>query len=158
MVMPIDTDRLILIVTGSTLRAEMADRPIAETLRSRMFAWRDGEHPHADPPGAPNARPYDVVICSDLWYLNDESLHLLPTVSVGGPGVNAAAAHLADKTPSAFVVDDTLIVQMDPELRNLQASVWGMDNETTLRAMDVFLDRYLDQFMRAADERLTAVA
>jgi hypothetical protein len=152
----VDIDRVIFIVAGASLRAEVADRPIAYWLQQRMLEWRDERCPGADEPGLPGARPFDVVVCSDLWWLSHDELGKAPTVSVGGPGVNALAAHLADKTPSAFVIDDTLIVQVDPDFTDLRASVWGRDRAATEAATRTFADRYLDRFMRAASERIAA--
>ena len=67
----IDVSRLILIVTGSTLEAELYDRPTAYTLRLGLFRWlqtrlggavREGELSDAWGPR--------IVLCSDIWYLN----------------------------------------------------------------------------------------
>ena len=34
-------------------------------------------------------------------------------------------------------------IQMDPDLAEVRASVWGMDNTTTQIAVSVFVDRFL---------------
>jgi len=46
-----------------------------------------------------------VLVCSDVWYLNNDPLRSRPTISIGGPGVNALSAYLADKLPSAFAIE-----------------------------------------------------
>ena len=99
--MRIDEDRLILIVTGAHLRAEVADRPAAYRLRESMRGWlaTKGFSIHASDASEP------VVVCSDLWYLNQDSLRTRPTVSVGAPGVNALSAYLGDRLPSAFAIN-----------------------------------------------------
>ena len=76
----------LLIVTGSTLRAEQVDRPLAYRLKESIeghLSKRESEH--------------TVVVLSDLWYLNSEALQRLPVISVGGPGVNAVSAHLFER-------------------------------------------------------------
>lgn len=138
-----DPDRLIIIVTGAHLRAETGDRPLAYVLRRRMLRWleMDEDTPFDQSP---------VVVCSDLWYMNRDELRSCPTVSVGGPGVNAFSAFLADKLPSAFAIESVLVVQLDLDFTERVACVWGMDNATTIAAVDAFTERYLDDFMAAA--------
>ena len=158
-----DAGPLVLIVVGAHLRAEMADRPIAYWIRDRVLSWLDAKFAvdaaaaaaaadveDADPGQPRPGHPCRVVVCSDVWYLNDASLRVWPTVSLGGPGVNALSAYLADKLPGLLVVDDVLMVQMDPELSEVTASVWGIDHAATVSAAEAFAERYLDAFMNAA--------
>ncbi len=136
----------VLIVTGAHLRAEAADRPLAYLLRARMLDWWDqvGKRESIERP--------EVIVCSDVWYLNNDDLRTLPTVSLGGPGVNALSAFLTDKLPGVFTVTNVLTVQMDIDLVEPIVNIWGMDNPTTASALDAFLERYLDLFMRRACE------
>jgi hypothetical protein len=142
--MNLDSSRLILIVTGAHLLAEALDRPIAYTLRQRLLAWLEeaGEIP---PPHSPR-----VLVCSDVWYLNNDHLRGRPTISIGGPGVNALTAFLADKLPSAFAIEGRLIVQADLDFQEVVACCWGADQGSTAAAVDAFCERYLDAFMGAA--------
>ncbi|HNB59633.1 MAG TPA: hypothetical protein PL072_01975 [Phycisphaerales bacterium] len=140
----IDVDALVLIVVGAHPKAEMFDRTIAYRLRQRMIGWLDQRFPTGGP------RPLLPLVCSDVWYLNDQSLRERPAVAVGGPGVNALSAYLADKLPSAFVIDDVLMVQMDLEQHQNIACCWGLSPSDTSSAVDVFTDRYLDAFMRSS--------
>ena len=91
-----------------------------------------------------------VLVCTDVWYLNNDPLRSRPTVSIGGPGVNALSAYLGDKLPSAFAVEDVLLVQADPEFTDAIACCWGRDTRATAAAVDAFTERYLDAFMDAA--------
>lgn len=138
-----DLQRLILVVVGAHLRAELRDRPAAARLRNAMLEWLEDRHPD-------NALPHRVVLVTDLWYLNQDELRALPTVSVGGPRVNALTAFLGDKLPSAFSIDDVLLVQIDLAYEDLLASCWGADGVWTGAAVDAFLERYLDGFMTEA--------
>jgi len=150
----VDLDRVTLIVAGADLRAEIADRPLAYRLQRAMLDWRDIYDPNSDEPGTPGARPFDVLVCSDVWYLGNPEMTQRPTISVGGPAVNALTAHLADKTPSAFVIDDELIVQLDLDFRDLRGCCWGKDRASTETAVGAFIDRYLDQYMQATADRI----
>lgn len=145
----LDVDRLLLIVTGAHLRSEIGDRPLAYGLRERINNWADDR---ARSTGDPT--PFDVVVCSDVWYLNNDELRACPTISVGGPGVNALSAFLADKLPSAFVVENVLMVQLDLDFEDVVAAVWGMDHGSTVAAVDAFTDRYLEQFLEAAARQI----
>jgi hypothetical protein len=139
----IDADTLVLIVVGAHPKAEQADRPIAYMLRQQLTKWLarrfEGETP-----------PLNALVVTDVWYLNDNSLRRCPAISIGGPGVNAVSAYLGDKLPSAFVVDDQYMVQMDLDLNDLVCCCWGVSTEATAHAVEAFLDRYLDEFMEAA--------
>lgn len=139
--------RLLLIVVGAHLRAETQDRAVAYRLRARileLLSARFGPEKHGKP------HPLAPVVCSDLWYLNNESLRTRPTVSVGGPDVNALTAYLADKLPSVLAVEDVFLVQMDPEFADVVACCWGAENADTLAAVDAFAERYLEGFLDAA--------
>ena len=137
---------MLLIVVGAHLRAEVGDRPLAYMLReeiNRRLSDRFGDD-----------LPLDAVVCSDVWRLNDESISTRPTISIGGPGVNALSAFLGDKLSSVFVVEDQLLIQADLEWNDLSVCVWGMDHERTIAAVQSFVDRYLDAFLEASIARL----
>lgn len=146
----LELERLVLIVVGAHIRAEVADRPLAYQLRDTMLRWmQDNLRPTES-----ELTPIDIVVCSDVWWINNDGFRERPTVSIGGPGVNALSAYMGDKVPSAFVVDDSYMVQMDVELTDLWVCLWGMNHETTLTAVDTFVERYLDSFMRAVLRRV----
>lgn len=136
----------MLIVTGAHVRAESGDRPLAYHLREAMLDWRDRNYP--DEP------LFDVLVVSDVWYLNNEELQSLPVVSIGGPGVNALSANLADKIPSAFVIENVLIVQVDLDFHDRRAVCWGMSHASTVQAVEAFVERYLDGFLSDVAQRL----
>jgi hypothetical protein len=131
--------RLLLIVTGSTLRAEQLDRPLAYYLRQQVE-----EHLAV---GGLADEAFDVRVVADFRWLNDEILQRLPTISVGGPGVNALAHRWLEELPLSLAVDEQFFVQMDPDLDELRASIWGMDNATTQIAVSVFIQRFLPRFL-----------
>jgi hypothetical protein len=131
--------RLLLIVTGSTLRAEEVDRPLAYYLKQRVEQYQ-AEH-------KPSGGPLDVRVVADFRWIHDEPLHTLPTISVGGPGVNALAHRWLEVVPVSLAVDGRYYLQMDPDLEEPRASIWGMDNVTTQVAVSVFIDRFLPRFL-----------
>lgn len=134
----------ILIVTGSRLRAEQADRPLAYQLQSTISKRAEKEKNHTP----------SVLVIGDLWYLNSEPLQKLPTISIGGPGVNAVSAHFYDKLDHILVVDDHFLIQMDSDDKNLKACIWGQTNESTINALDIFIKNgYLDRFLTGVMQR-----
>ena len=140
----IDTDRLICIVVGVQLRAELGDRPLAyrveQEIRTRLDAAL-GRPPEGEPP-----RLAPVVI-SDVYYLNNEEIQSRPAIAIGGPGMNAVAAMLVDRLPTAVAIEDTLVIQMDLEMTDQRCAVWGMNHLDTVRAVDLFVAKYLDTFV-----------
>jgi len=127
---------LIVIVTGASFRAEQMDRPIAyqlvEDIRKRLGPesnWR-------------------TVVVSDVLYINDKRLGNLPTISIGGPGVNSLSALLYTELSPIFSIDNVLIIQMDADLADLRCCLWGMDHNQTVEALESFLKLgYLDHFL-----------
>ncbi len=139
----IETNHMIPVVVGAHPHAEYSDRPIAYRLRERMSLWLSKRADEIIDPITP-------MVVTDVWYLNDASLRERPSISIGGPSVNAFTAYLADKLPSVFAIDDVLMVQMDPQMSDVVATCWGQNAQETQRAVDVFCEKYLDQFMEAA--------
>ncbi len=131
--------RLLLIVTGSTLRAEEVDRPLAYYLKQRIedYLEKDGH----------DLGPFLVRVVADFRWIHDDPLQALPTISVGGPGVNALAQRWLEEVPLSLTVDERYYIQMDPDLNEARASIWGMDNSTTQIAVSVFIDRFLPRFL-----------
>jgi hypothetical protein len=131
--------RLLLIVTGSTLRAEEVDRPLAYYLRQRI------EQSLAE--SDLDAGPFRVQVVADFRWIHDEPLQDSPTISLGGPGVNALAHRWLEEIPVSLAVDEQYYIQMDPDLDEPRASIWGMDNASTQIAVSVFLERFLPRFL-----------
>jgi hypothetical protein len=133
--------RIILIVVGSSLRAEEVDRPLAYYLKQQIeqalgtLAAADAE-----------SRPA-VTVVADLRWLHDEVLQPLPTISLGGPGVNFLSQRWVEELPLSLAVDNQYYVQMDPDLEEPRVSLWGMDNSTTQIAVSAFLQRFLPRFL-----------
>ena len=135
--------RFLLIVTGSTLRAEEMDRPLGYYLKQRI------EHAlsEAVADGRSGLEGYVVRVVADFRWIHDEPLQGLPTISLGGPGVNALAHRWLEDVPVSLAFSERYFIQMDPDLTEPRASVWGMDNATTQIAVSVFVDRFLPQFL-----------
>jgi hypothetical protein len=129
-------DRTILLATGVTLRAEHKDRPLAyhlaDEIRQRLSddsTWRP-------------------LVISDVLYLNDKRLSSCPVISVGGPGLNQLSAMLFEELPAVLSIDNTLIIQMDLEFRDMRCCLWGMNHDQTVEALELFLKRgYLDLYL-----------
>ena len=118
---------LLPIVVGAHVRAEIADRPLADDLARVVREIRRAR-------GVPEGVGRVPVVCTDLWFLNDADLMRQPAIVVGDPGVNAATAHFARKLPQVFVVDQALQVLLDAEGLDLQCAMWGVDAASTEEA------------------------
>ena len=143
--LPADLDQLLLIVVGSHLRAEMADRPLAYRLRRQIIDWTEENRALMDP----DCEPLVPVVCSDIWYLNQQELQRRPVISIGGGGVNVLSGYLTRKLPYAMGRDDEMMVQLDGEYIDLRVCLWGVDNDYTAESVALFEDQYLEQFLRA---------
>ena len=102
----------------------------------RLGKSPDGEPPRLSP-----------VVISDVFYLNSEEMQARPAVAVGGPAMNAVSALLVDKLPTAVAVEDTLVIQMDLEMEDQRCAVWGMNHLDTVRAVELFISKYLYPFV-----------
>ncbi len=133
----------LLIITGSTPQAEEFDRPLAYKLKKTIedILMEKG-------------LKSKILVIGDLWYLNAELLQKLPMISIGGPGVNAVSAHLYAKLQNYLAIDDTLLIQMDPLLKDLRVSIWGTHEEATQSAVELFVNKKcLHRFISAACTR-----
>lgn len=145
-------EKLVLIVVGAHIRAELHDRAAAALLCDALGSAIRDRWPA--PPGAAESPAPRATVLTDLWRLNDPLLAPLPQVAVGHPEVNALSAFLADKVPPAFVIDGELAVQFDAAAPEAVALCWGTSHKSTARAVDEFLNRYLDSFADAAVREL----
>ena len=149
----VEIDRLLWIVVGIQLNAELGDRPLAyrveEEVRTRLTTRLGKPQPGQPPRLAP-------VVITDVYYLNDADVQRRPAISVGGPGVNAVSALLTDKLPTPVAIENTLVVQMDLDFNDMRCAVWGMTHLDTVRAVDLFIAKgYLDMFLDAVIQRET---
>ena len=147
----IDIDRLIWIVAGVQLRAELGDRPLAYRVEAELRQHLNrllGPTPEGELPLLAPA------VISDVYYLNSDDARGRPLISIGGPGVNAVSGALVDELPTVAAVENTLVVQMDLEMNDLRCAVWGMNHLDTVRAVDLFVARgYLESFAAGAVRR-----
>ena len=135
----IDTEDTILIVTGTEIPAEMNDRPLAYRLKAEI-----------DRRGAGTTFRGGVVV-SDAWFAQNRIFHLCAAVAVGGPGVNALAAGLAEELPMLVRRDDRIFVQGKWDGEEKRVSLWGMDRYSTAEAVEVFIkEGHCEAFLRAA--------
>jgi hypothetical protein len=141
-------EQLILVVVGSSIAAELSDRPAAHRLRDALA--RDVQA--GQPPGSCSLQP---VVCTDLWYLNDPGLHEQPVIAIGEPARNAATAMLCARLPTAMVIEGSFRIHLDPEFveERPAAAVWGATSTATSAAIDAFVERYLPAFLTAAQLR-----
>ncbi len=139
--------RLLLIVTGSTLRAEEMDRPLGYYLKQRIEGVLSASADQAGAEHGHDLSDYQVRVIADFRWIHDEFLQSLPTISLGGPGVNALAHRWLEEVPISLAFNERYFIQMDPDLNEPRVSIWGMDNPTTQIAVSIFLDRFLPPFL-----------
>ncbi len=127
----------ILIVVGAHPQAERHDRPLAYSLKEKICKQLDS---------AGCSEP-EVMVCSDLWYLNHEDLFRCPVVAIGNPSVNAASAYLTRRLPPTLTIDGSLQIQFDGSLGYPRASAWGMSHAETNRAVDRLWEKHGEEFI-----------
>jgi hypothetical protein len=137
------TVRWLLIVTGSTLRAEEMDRPLGYYLKQRI----EDALAQSVTTNQPGLEDYLVRIVADFRWIHDEPLQNLPTISLGGPGVNALSHRWLEEVPVSLAYSERYFIQMDPDLAEPRASIWGIDNASTQIAVSVFVDRFMSRFL-----------
>ncbi len=133
---------VITIVVGAHPHAERDDRQRAYALAAHLEAMLAALHDTGE------SLP-QVQVLSDLWFLNDASLSSGPTIALGTATTNAAVAHLASRLPQAFVVDGEFEIQFDRIGSDPRVSLRGVNAATTARAVEVFTDKFLAQWLEA---------
>ena len=132
----VDTEETIVLVTGSSPAAEERDRPLAYRLKAEI-----------DRRGAGHAYRRAVVV-ADLWYLQNRTFHLNPTVAIGGPGANGVSHDFAETLPAVYSQGEQVFVQADFEGEPKRAALWGADAAGTSAAVDAFMtEGYLDDLL-----------
>lgn len=134
----------VVIVVGADLRAETFERPIANALLNSVNAAMSVESESCG-----RVLPA-AVICTDVLYLNSEHLRLCPTLSVGGPELNALSAYLIGRVPPVFAVEGRYAVHADLAGHQLAGCIWGVDSLNTAHAMEVFCEKHLQSFVKAS--------
>lgn len=137
----LDRRTLLAIVVGSAPEEELTARALAYELRGSILDWQEAD----DEPS-----PLRPVVCTDLWYMNDEALRVQPVVTIGPPEANAATAYHASKLPGVFVMEGRYRVHLDPEFLKPHASLWGAGPRATADAVECFTERYLADWLEAA--------
>ncbi len=133
---------LLVIVVGAHMRAEIADRPLANRLVRLIRDWQASTLDDVDTALMP-------VVCSDVWFLNDRELMQQPCIAIGEPGHNAATAYYASRLPKTYVIEDVCAIQFDPQFLDGSVCLWGADVRATETAFKAFVERHLDSYLRA---------
>ncbi len=136
----LDVKETILIVVGASLNAEEKDRPLAYMLKSQIDKSKRAEgHPFRK-----------TIVISDLLYLQDKIIPICPTIAIGGPGVNAVTASLADKLPLFRNRDNRYFIQLDEEFGDKRISIWGVNALATKEGIQDFIESgLLEKFLNS---------
>jgi hypothetical protein len=123
------------------------DRPLAYYLKQRIEGIL-GLSPQTSPLKQGTVpSDFQIRVIADFRWIHDEFLQGLPTISLGGPGVNALSHRWLEEVPISLAYNERYFIQMDPDGSEPRVSIWGMDNTTTQLAVSVFVDRFLPQFL-----------
>jgi hypothetical protein len=123
------------------------DRPLGYYLKRKIEAVLAASAKKLGSKTDRDLSDYQVRVVADFRWIHDEFLQSLPTISLGGPGVNALAHRWLEEVPISLAYNERYFIQMDPDLTEPRASIWGMDNPTTQIAVSIFLDRFLPPFL-----------
>lgn len=136
----LDVNQTILIVVGTDIKPEEVDRPLAYKLKEAFESSENfGNHPFRK-----------CLVISDVLYRHDRIIRVCPTVVVGGPGVNTAAAELIEKLPVYLSKDNSYFIQLEKDFSDPKVSIWGMDRKSTEEAIEMFIaNGILDDFLKA---------
>ncbi|MGH7582926.1 MAG: hypothetical protein ACREL5_06865 [Gemmatimonadales bacterium] len=132
----IDNAETVVVVISAGIGMTAGDRYSAFALKEAVDG-RGAGHPYRR-----------AVIVSDLAWLDTPMLHDTPTISVGGPGVNAVAGRFGDELPTVWSDQDRAVIQAAFEAAPQRAALWGADAAATAAAVDAFIARgWLDEFL-----------
>jgi hypothetical protein len=136
----VDVNQTVLIVVGSDIKPEENDRPLAYKLQEAVKASpMVGKHPFRK-----------CIVISDALYRHNKIIQICPTIAIGGPGVNSAAAEFVEKLPVYLSKDNKYFVQLVSDFADPQVSIWGMDRDSTKEAVEMFIaNGILDDFLKA---------
>jgi hypothetical protein len=138
----------IILVIGTTIPAELLDRPIAEALRD-----------HIDELGKGYSFRRAIVITDDAWYNEASNISDNAVISIGGPPANRLS-HEFDKweAPEAsnqgkyqFGDQQNYIGFFRMNQRGLpQVALWGVDATSTRQAVEYYMTaaRGLDELLK----------
>lgn len=136
----VDRDETILVIVGGGTEPA-TDRALAEGLCREITGRGDGQSYRR------------ALLVLDTEFLDRPDLHRHPTISVGGPGVNAVAQRLVGELPMLWEHEDRSFIQADME-GSRRVALWGIDGTATTRAVEAFrlegfLSALLDQVWRS---------
>jgi hypothetical protein len=135
----LDVNQTILIVVGADITPEEKDRPIAYRLKQ-----------YIEQSPLYGSLPFrKCIVISDLLFENDKIIQICPTISIGGPGVNALVARMVEKLPVYHAESDQYFIQYDENGPNNLICIWGMDQKMTEMAVDWLINNgLLDKFLK----------
>lgn len=127
----------ILIIVGTSVIAELLDRPVAEILRDRI-----------DERGGMFQFQRAVVLTDAAWYSEKEKwiLSRNPIIAVGGPGNNEVSAEFSEWVPAPGSREGTYpmlgtltgFFRLN-ELKLPQVGLWGATATATRRAVEHYI-------------------
>jgi hypothetical protein len=138
----------VLVVVGTSVIAELLDRPVAALLRDHIDK-RGGEYPYRR----------GVVINDRSWYEENSILGNNPVIAVGGPPTNKLADEFAKWAPPPPSREGKYPIQRPGSLTGFfrtnsagrpQVGLWGNTASATREAVEHYLndEQGLREFLR----------
>ena len=117
------------------------DRPLGYYLKQRIEQSYERQPPAA-------ARGWKTIL-SGSWptFAGFTMSHFKPTDNLTGARCQRSGPSWLEEVPVSLAFSERYFIQMDPDLSEPRASIWGMDNATTQIAVSVFVDRFLPRFL-----------
>jgi len=129
-VQELDVNETILIVVGADIKPEQKDRPLAYWLQKQIDKATGFEK-----------TPFSKsIVISDALFSGDKIIQACPTISIGGPGVNLVTAELVNELPIYISEDYRYYIQCDDKPGKNRVLIWGMDQETSSGALNIFVE------------------
>jgi len=133
-------EKVIPIVVGVHLRAEIGDRLRGESLKKAITNWKKGYQLSESP---------WPLVCTDMWYLNQAELRIQPTVCIGSPEVNAATTAISSRLSTVILKDEEYRIQADPSYVDLKCCMWGTNEHHSDTCLDVFISKIMPLWLGA---------
>jgi hypothetical protein len=132
-----DLNQTVIIVVGSSVPQEVADRPLAYRLKDAIDKFGAG------------AEWKNAIVVSDMAYESDAVIQGCPAISIGGIAANILSARLVNVLPTALTAQKKSFVQLDITYRDRRVLLWGTDPAATEAAVDLFMNKgYLEKYLK----------
>jgi hypothetical protein len=141
-------DKTVIVVVGTSVVAELLDRPVAELVRDEVDREGDG-----------NPFRRGIVLADQAWYAEAEILAKNPVIAVGGPTANRLSDEFDKWSPPTGSLEGKYTISVEGTLTGFfrknqaglpQVALWGHTANATREAVEHYLgnEKGLRAFLR----------